>query len=224
MKQRTILITATTLFVITGTLLLMGGSGLPFLQKGTEAKTTVTMTSNISPAEGISKSAVSKPVDAQVQQIVPPAAPTAGQPTRLKIPKIKADAHIQYVGTNAAGQMQTPSNGTDVAWFKDGTRPGEAGNAVLAGHLDTFTSRFGVFANLSKLNVGDDVYVTDDKNVVRHFRVIRKAVYGYRDAPIEEIFGSTSVSRVNMITCYGKWDKKAHTYSQRLVVYTELVP
>ncbi len=223
MQQKTILIIATTLFAITGVLLIVGDSGLPVLQERIGGSAGIAAASDIAAPDTASLS-VSIPTPSSGSPKRTSDTSAIGLPTRVKIPGIGVNAPIEYVGTNAAGQMQAPSNGMNVAWYKGGARPGEAGNAVLAGHLDTFTSRYGVFTSLSKINVGDDVYITDDKDVTRHFRVARKVAYGYRDAPIDEIFGKSSSSHLNMITCNGTWDSKAHTYSQRLIVYTDLIP
>lgn len=211
MKQRTILITATTLFAITGVFLLMGDSGLPLPSERIEGSAAIVAASSI-----VTTSMVEPPS-------IKSDASRVGLPIRIKIPSIHVDAPIQNVGIDAAGQMQAPSNGTNVAWYQDGTKPGQSGNAVFAGHLDTFTSRYGVFMSLAKISNGADVYVTDEQQKTYHFRVVRKVAYGYRDAPIDEIFGASATPHLNLITCSGVWDSRAHSYTQRTVVYTELV-
>ena len=59
---------------------------------------------------------------------------SAGLPIRLKIPSIKVDAAIEYVGIAPDGNMDVPKGPDNVAWFEPGTRPGDVGSAVLAGH------------------------------------------------------------------------------------------
>src|ERR1035437_8837175 len=46
-------------------------------------------------------------------------------PVRLKIPKIKADAIVEYVGLTPEGRMDVPKGPAEVAWYKLGPRPGE---------------------------------------------------------------------------------------------------
>src|SRR6185295_11855712 len=48
----------------------------------------------------------------------------AGLPLRLKIPSIKVDAAIEYVGIASDGNMDAPKGPDNVAWFEPGTRPG----------------------------------------------------------------------------------------------------
>ncbi|MBX3052244.1 MAG: class F sortase [Caldilineaceae bacterium] len=144
-------------------------------------------------------------------------------PVRLRIPAIGVDATIEPVGQDRNGRMDTPSLVEDVAWYAPGLAPGEIGNAVLAGHLDRIGGAPAVFWKLGKLMAGDDIFVTDSAGGEHHFRVTAQEAYPYEDAPLDEIFGFGIRSRLNLITCRGRWDRSGQTYTQRLVVFSELV-
>jgi LPXTG-site transpeptidase (sortase) family protein len=204
MKQRTLLITATALIAIAGGLLTLGGPGLSLNPRQEQASVS-------------NSTSAPPPPPSQIPQS------TVGLPKQITIPKINVNANFQYVGTTEDGQMDVPSNGTDVAWYEYGARPGEEGNSVIAGHLDTYTSRTAVFTNLKKLVNGDDIYVTDENGKKYHFQVTKNIFYSNATAPVKEIFGPASKSHLILITCGGAWDRKAGTYSQREVVYADLI-
>jgi len=141
-------------------------------------------------------------------------------PKRLIIPKINVDSNIQYVGLTAKGEMGIPNNTVDVGWFNLGSRPGELGTSVIAGHFDSEEGKPGVFANLYKLKGGDKIYVKDNEGVTTTFivRESRAYVLGHDD----EVFNSINGSHLNLITCDGVWDTTTRSYSKRLVVFSDL--
>jgi LPXTG-site transpeptidase (sortase) family protein len=147
----------------------------------------------------------------------------AADPVRLTIPKLRIDAPVLRVGLTSQGYMDIPRGAFEIGWFERGTRPGNRGNAVFAGHLDTTLGTPGAFAHLSDLRPGDIVEVQDTGNVTRRFKVVRQEIYDQANAPMQEIFGPSDRSRLQLITCDGVWLKDKRIYSQRLVVYTELV-
>jgi sortase (surface protein transpeptidase) len=151
------------------------------------------------------------------------AAPAGAAPTRLSIPRIGVDAAIESVGLDADGAMDVPSTWRNVAWFKLGVPPGTRGNAVIAGHLDTHTGAPAVFWSLGDLNVGDDVYVTSGAGNKLHFRVSDVERYSTGTTPMDLVFGSAAIPRLNLITCTGTWNRDVQLYDHRLVVFTELV-
>lgn len=159
------------------------------------------------------------PVPASGVQAVPA---RAGSPVRLSIPKIGVSANVQHVGVNAVGNMATPTNAYDVAWYRPGVAPGNQGSAVIAGHVNTRDTAQGVFYRLNDLAVGDIVEVTDGLGKKLRFRVVQKKLLDYTASP-EEVFGATSARRLNLITCTGDWLPDQKTYDQRLVVFTELI-
>ncbi len=144
-------------------------------------------------------------------------------PERLKIPSILVDATVQDVGITRKGNMSTPSNFTDVGWFKYGTVPGEMGSAVIAGHVDNGLALPGVFANLDKIKVGDDIYVETAGGKKIQFKVTSKKLYEYTDKT-DEVFNENDGSYLKLITCAGVWLPENRTHDQRLVVTAIKIP
>jgi LPXTG-site transpeptidase (sortase) family protein len=142
-------------------------------------------------------------------------------PVRLLIPAINVDANIQQVGVNPKGEMDVPSNTVDVAWFDLGPRPGDKGNAVIAGHFDGENGKTGVFADLQKLKTGDKLYVLDNKGATVSFVVRQKTIYkpGY----VYDVFSSSDSAHLNLVTCDGLWNGTQQSYSKRLVVYADII-
>jgi sortase A len=144
-------------------------------------------------------------------------------PMRLRIPSLKIDAKVQYVGVNAKGNMGVPSNFTDVAWYQDGTVPGQVGSAVIDGHVDNGLGLDGVFKRLAEVRVGDDVYVETKEGKKLHFVVSDIQNYPFQSVPNDKVFAAKDAQRLNLITCEGAWIAGEKTYDHRLVVYTTLV-
>jgi len=147
------------------------------------------------------------------------------RPARLIIPAINVDAPIESVGLfwSGNGEMGIPSNFTDVAWYNGGPRPGMPGSAVIDGHLDGRYVKEAVFYNLDKLKPGDLVEVVDQKGITWQFKVSRLTDYDYNATTTDIFSGDASAARLNLITCAGDWIKGQGLYSQRIVVFTELV-
>jgi LPXTG-site transpeptidase (sortase) family protein len=144
-----------------------------------------------------------------------------GLPVRLIIPVINVNAKIQYLGVTPNGEMEIPSNATDVGWFKLGPRPGERGNAVIAGHLDGENGEAGIFINLYKLKKGNILYIEGAKGKTISFVVQESRIYdpGYAN----DVFSGSGSAYLNLITCDGVWDGAKKSYSKRLVVFTDIV-
>lgn len=143
-------------------------------------------------------------------------------PVRLIVPVIGVDAKVEQAGLNPDGAMQAPTSVSTVAWYKGGPRPGESGNAVIAGHLNTALGLSGVFERLGDLRVGDTVIVEGQSG---HARYIVRAltVYDAATAPAERIFAVEGPSTLVLITCNGAWDHGARSYEKRLVVVAEMI-
>jgi len=152
----------------------------------------------------------------------PTTKPPALAPWRLEIPSLGLQAAIQSVGVTKDGNMAVPSNYTDVGWYNRGARPGTAGTAVLAGHVNDRGNQPAVFGSLHKLQPGDELFITDKAKPTLRFKVIAIQTYDVTNAPLDKIFTSSSGTHLNLITCSGQWNAATQDYAQRLVVFTEL--
>ncbi len=166
------------------------------------------------------------PTPTEPPTTTPDAMAALGVPIRLELPSIGVSALVEQVGITQDRRMAVPSSWDRVAWFKHGFRPGEPGNAVVAGHLDTSSGGPAVFWNLDKLAPGDEAIVHYSNGDRLVFVVQGSAIYDY-DASgpsIEQIFGPALTANLNLITCEGAWDHGRATYTKRLVVFTTLAP
>lgn len=143
-------------------------------------------------------------------------------PARLRIPALGIDTAVEETGT-FKGNMDVPDNIWEAAWLKTGPRPGDRGNAVIAGHKDS-TRGTAIFWDLGKLKAGDRVYVSDQYGWELTFEVTEVQSYAREAAPLDRIFGPGNENRLNLITCDGNFQSDQLTYDKRLVVFTRLVP
>jgi sortase A len=146
----------------------------------------------------------------------------SGDPVRIKIPAIDVDADIDYVGVTPDGKMDITKDPEDAAWYEPGTRPGEIGSAVIAGHYGTWADGQGsVFDLLHTLEEGDKIYVEDEEGRETTF-VVRESRRYDPDADATDVFTSDDgKAHLNLVTCEGEWNTEAERYSKRLVVFAD---
>jgi hypothetical protein len=158
---------------------------------------------------------------ANIPPVTSGAAPrTVGLPIRVIIPSIGVDASVEQVGVTADGVMDTPANPWNTAWYALGVRPGQPGNAAIAGHVDYHGIGPVVFWDLNKLSVGAEILVVTDSGQTLRFKVRGSEHYTDGNAPLIDIFGPANTVNLNLITCGGTFDPSTRHYDQRLVVYT----
>lgn len=144
-------------------------------------------------------------------------------PVRIMIPKIAVSAELEYVDITLSGAMGAPKNPVNAGWFALGPRPGEKGNAIIDGHYGWKNNIAAAFDNLTKVAVGDKIYVEDERGYVTVFIVKKTQVFGEKDSASPVFNSKDDKAHLNLITCGGVWDKAAKSYSTRLVVFADLV-
>lgn len=146
-----------------------------------------------------------------------------GSPVHIDIPSIKVHAGIESLGVTNKGVMLSPKSAWTVGWYNRGPKPGQTGNVVMYGHLNTTYSKTAVFTNLKKVRVGDTIDVRDDRGTLWRYRITEVVVYKLNAVPMAKLAGPTREKHLNMYTCAGTWDRKAQNYTHRLVIYSTLV-
>ncbi len=133
----------------------------------------------------------------------------------MVIPKIGVDVSVTEVGLQGREYIVP---GWDVGHHQDSANPGEIGNAVMNGHLETINAG-RVFARLKQLAVGDAIYTYTATH--RLSWAVRET---YAVPNTENAFlGPTPEPRLTLYTCHGTYSPIARDYSHRLVVVAELV-
>ena len=128
-------------------------------------------------------------------------------PIGLRIDEIEVDAPIGSYGVNQrTGEMDVPDNVTEVGWYRFGPKPGEAGSAVLAAHVDLASSGPGVFYNLQTLEEGDRMSVLYEDGSETQFRVVARVTYEKDELPLDVIFSREGPSVLTLITCGGAFN------------------
>ncbi|PZG33715.1 class F sortase [Spongiactinospora gelatinilytica] len=161
----------------------------------------------------------SAPPPALLTVASPTATPSSAvaTPVRIEIPAIKVRAKLVTLGLTSSGAMETPRYGL-AGWYGEGPRPGEAGPAVIAAHVDS-KSGPDVFARLRELEKGAKVVVTDAKGRTHEFVVERSRQTPKEELPAEEIWAPTKRPALRLITCGGSFDQASGHYRDNVTVF-----
>lgn len=140
----------------------------------------------------------------------------------LEIPKIGLSAGIAILGLDEHSLQAVPQDAGMVSLYANGPKPGEKGNAVLAGHNE-WQGNPGVFQNLYKLEQNDVIRIKGYNGKIYEYTVTGKNIYDLNSFPTGEIYASQhDFPQLNMVTCHGAFDGSVQTYNQRLVIFSRL--
>jgi len=163
--------------------------------------------------------ATAGPVAPPAPAVAPPAPPppAAGEPDRVVIPAIDVDAPVVNHELDDDGELDVPG-WDDAGWWRDGTRPGDPGPAVIVGHVDSRTGP-AVFYRLEQLDPDDVVEVTLDGGGTARFAVQRTERFAKDEFPTLDVYGHTPGPELRLVTCGGEFDDDTGHYRDNLVVF-----
>jgi LPXTG-site transpeptidase (sortase) family protein len=125
--------------------------------------------------------------------------------TKLSIPRIRLRA-VVLEGTSRRSLLLGPGH------MAGSAVPGTSGNAVIAGHRDTF------FRHVDRLRYGDDIYILKGGKQFRYVVTGRRVV----ESNDLSVLRATKDGELTLITCY-----PTHAIGpapRRLIVVAKLVP
>lgn len=139
-------------------------------------------------------------------------------PKYITLPSIHGEGFLQKVGVDQRKEVGVPSNIHLAAWFAQSALPGADGLSIIDGHVDGKTQP-GVFKNLGNLKSGQKFTVEMGNGNTTTFVVHKVQTVDEANAP-SVLFSADlgQKSQLNLITCGGKYDAKAHHYKQRIIV------
>jgi hypothetical protein len=145
-------------------------------------------------------------------------------PVSVSIPAIGVQSKLLHLGLNSDGTMQVPSLTTsagEAAWYKYSVTPGQAGAAVIEGHVDSYQGP-AVFYRLGALRPGNQIDVTLADGITAVFRVTGVREYAKDKFPAGTIFGPADYAALRVITCGGDFDAATGHYLSSVVVFATL--
>ncbi|MEU7755341.1 class F sortase [Micromonospora sp. NPDC049101] len=153
-----------------------------------------------------------------------PAGLARSVPTSIEIPRIGVQATIMSLGTNPDGTVQVPplEQADQAGWYEPGASPGETGNAVIVGHVDSAKLGPAVFFDLGALVPGDTMTVRRADGRPATFRVDSVASYPKTAFPTELVYGPADRPGLRVVTCGGQFDQAAKSYPDNIVVFATL--
>lgn len=168
--------------------------------------------------------------DAAAAGLVRPSGGPAGglsrsRPTRIDIPDAEVHAPVEAEGLDDGATLKVPSLNAPqkTGWFSGGPAPGQAGPAVIAGHVDSRRTGPAVFYQLGGLDPGDRIAVTRSDHEVVVFRVDGVRTYGKSAFPTTTVYGPVPTPVLRLITCGGPFDASEGSYRDNVVVFATMV-
>ncbi|WP_435207254.1 class F sortase [Micromonospora sp. bgisy143] len=153
-----------------------------------------------------------------------PAGLARSAPTTIEIPRIGVNATIMSLGTNPDGTVQVPplEQAEQAGWYEPGPSPGETGNAVIVGHVDSAKLGPAVFFDLGSLVPGDTITVRRADGQPATFRVDSVKSYPKTAFPTELVYGPNDRPGLRVVTCGGQFDETVRSYPDNIVVFATL--
>jgi hypothetical protein len=143
-------------------------------------------------------------------------------PVRLRIPALGIDTRLQRLGLQPDGSVAVPTR-TDVAgWYEGGARPGQAGPAVILGHVDSTTGP-GVFIDLATVRRGVLVRVDRADGSTVSFRITEVARVPKTRFPTDLVYAPTLDPTLRLVTCGGSFDRSRGSYRDNVIAFADQV-
>ena len=157
----------------------------------------------------------------------PDLAPTAlsrSNPTSIAIPAIGVHAELMSLGLKTDGSIEVPplEQAMKAGWYSLGASPGETGNAVIVGHVDSAKIGPAVFFKLGALKPGDTISVAREDGTTATFTVNEVKSYPKADFPTEQVYGPSDKPSLRVITCGGDFDESARSYDNNVIAFATM--
>jgi hypothetical protein len=211
-----------TCFVLSAT----AAVALPIVWFGTRPPADVGVLTGIGPAATVAPRAdeVSAdpgwpPIRTYPARLLDQPARAVNPPVAVHIPDLGVDARSVPVGvTPGSALLETPSDPTTLGWYRHGPVPGDAGSALIAGHVD-YNGRPGAFFGLRRLEPGATITVDHADGSSRIWRVVARRQYAKDELPADLVFARSGAPTLTLVTCGGLFDASKRSYRDNVVVF-----
>lgn len=143
-------------------------------------------------------------------------------PVRLQIPAIGVRTRdLVRLRRTSDGRLEAPERWKAVGWYRGGPWPGQAGAAVVAGHVDSHSGP-AVFYRLTDLRPRDRVVIGRADGSVVEFKIYAVERYPKNNFPVDDIYAAPHRPELRLITCGGRFDEDTDSYADNVVAYATM--
>jgi hypothetical protein len=135
---------------------------------------------------------------------------------RLSSSLWKGAVPLASLAVDGRGGLTVPARADQLGFWAAGARPGQAGAAVVVGHVD-LDGRAGVFAGLAAARPGTFIEASSATQTTR-YRVVTVARYAKTRFPTDQVYGPTDRRELRLVTCGGRFDRRTGHYDENVVV------
>ena len=144
-------------------------------------------------------------------------------PKYIQLPTINSGGFIEKMDIDKENQIESPGNISLAGWYVYSKRPGQVGVSIIDGHVDG-TSKPGIFFKLKDLKKGNVFTVEFGNGKIEKFSVKSLIIIDAKKAVEKLFYKDPSIERqLNLITCGGSFDRITHSYSKRIIVFSEAI-
>lgn len=126
---------------------------------------------------------------------------TRSEPQLLVVPAMNLRTRLTQLGIDEDDMMELPPL-RRAGWFTQSSTPGENGPTVIAGHIRG-PRQAGVFAELGRLEVSDDISVRRADGKVVVYEVTDITRYPAGEFPANEVYAASESPALRLITTGG---------------------
>ncbi|MFF5638697.1 sortase domain-bontaining protein [Streptomyces sp. NPDC012825] len=144
------------------------------------------------------------------------------EPVAISSPRIGLRTQVERVTRAADGSIALPADPDHAGWYTGSVTPGERGNAIAVGHVDSGAGPAAFYA-LGALRKGFPLTVSRRDGSAARFTVTGMEVWAKNAFPSRHVYGPTTTATLTLITC-ADWDSTSRTYRSNLVITARLIP
>ncbi|GHB33937.1 class F sortase [Streptomyces chryseus] len=138
------------------------------------------------------------------------------EPRSIEIRKLGVKTRVEQVGMTRDRSIGMPGNAGHAGWYTGSPTPGENGNTIIVGHLDSATGP-AAFYGLGALRNGDPISIKRRDQTTATFTVTSISVWPKNNFPSERVYAATTKPQLTLITC-ADWDNTTNNYRSNLVI------
>ena len=147
------------------------------------------------------------------------------QPRYIRIAKLGVNSRVLSVGVTSAGNIGTPNNVNDTAWYDGSAKPGVDGAIFIDGHKSFSRGLHSIFDNLAALKNGDIIEIERGDGQVFRYSVVDNETIAKDKVDMNRALSTPDGAKqsISLMTCAGTYNYQAGGSTERTLVRAVLV-